>query len=239
MGLFPAIPNTDWMLVAQAADVASAPQKQAMQTLLKLYYPALRGYLGSKWRMSPEQAEEFLQEFLTTKVIGENLIAQAVQDRGRFRSFIRTTLDDFIVTLIRRDALRKRSLAKGGLDAAELIADQGPDAPQAFDLAVAREVIAAAVDGMKRECAASGRADLWALFEARILQPALDGHTPAPYDSLVEKFDFRSPLHAANTLTTAKRMFERNLRLILSSYSNGQGEVDEEIRDLRAILSQA
>jgi hypothetical protein len=238
MGLFPAIPNTDWTLVERAAEASSTPQKVAMHTLLTLYYPALRAYVVSKWSIPQERAEEYLQEFLATKVVGENLIGQARKERGRFRNFIRATLDDFVVSLMRRESAKKRSPGNlAPLACGDMVVDRGPSPRQAFEIAWAREVIAAAVEAMKQECQRTQRPDLWALFETRILQPALDGSTPVAYDLLVEKFRFRSPLQAANALTTAKRMLERNLRLILSSYSSSEGEVDEEICDLRMILS--
>jgi hypothetical protein len=239
MSLFPVIPNTDWTLVAQAAEVASLPQKQAMHTLLTLYYPAWRAYVISKWRMNSERAEEYLQEFLTTKVIGENLIAQVARERGRFRNFIRATLDDFMVSQFRREAAKKRALGKpADSQSAELVVGAEPNPTQAFEMAWAREVIAAAVDAMKRECLTANRPELWGLFETRVLQPALDGSTPPAYDRLVKQFGFGSPAQAVNALTTAKRMFERNLRGVLGSFSEDERDVDDELHELRAVLSE-
>lgn len=238
MGLFSAIPNTDWTLIKRAGDVSSAPQMQAMHTLLTLYCPALRSYIVSKWRFSIDHAEDMVQEFLATKVLAEQLISQARVERGRFRNFIRATLDDFIVSQIRRDAAQKRSPKNfTNLLSADLIADQEPCPSQAFEIAWAREVIAEAVAAMRQECNDVNRMDLWALFEARILLPCLDGSEPVPYAHMVEQFRFRSPLQAANALTSAKRMFDRNLRQVLMNYSDSDQGVDQEIGDLRMILS--
>jgi hypothetical protein len=238
MGLFSAIPNTDWTLIKRAGEPGSTPQQQAMHTLLTLYYPALRAYVVSKWRFPHDRAEEYVQEFLATKVVGENLIAQARAERGRFRYFIRATLDAFIVSQIRHEAAQKRSPRKlTALPSADLIADQGPDASEAFEIAWAREVIAEAVAAMRQECLDVNRPDIWALFETRILLPSLDGSDPVAYAQLVVQFGFRSPVQASNALTSAKRMFDRKLRLVLSSYSDSEEEVDEELGDLRTILS--
>lgn len=234
---FRTIPNTDWTLIERASDAPSGPQQSALHTLLTQYYPALRAYVMSKWRVPPEGAEEYVQEFIATKVVGENLIAQAQQDRGRFRSFLRTTLDAFIVSLIRRETAKKRSPGKIGDLQPELVADDGPTPRKAFEIAWAREVIAAAVAAMERECQQTGRPDLWTLFQTRILLPTIHGSDPVSYQELVAQFGFRSPLQAANALTTAKRMFERNLRSVLSRYSQNERAVDEEILELRAALA--
>jgi hypothetical protein len=140
MALFPAIPNTDWTLVERAAEPSSTPQKVAMHTLLTLYYPALRAYVVSKWSIRQERAEEYLQEFLATKVVAENLIGQARKVRGRFRNFLRATLDDFIVSLIRRESAKKRSPGKfAPLASGDMVVDRGPNPRQAFEIAWARE----------------------------------------------------------------------------------------------------
>lgn len=237
MDQFRAMPNTDWALIERAGDVPSAPQQSAMHAVLTQYYPALKAYVMSKWHVPGEGAEEYVQEFIATKVVGENLIAQAQQQRGRFRSFLRTTLDAFIVSLIRRETAKKRSPGKISDLQPELVADDGPSPRQTFEIAWAREVIAAAVSAMEHECEQTGRRDLWALFQTRILLPTIDGSEPVPYHELVRQFGFRSPLQAANALTTAKRMFERNLRSVLSRYSQSEHEVDEEILELRAALA--
>src|SRR5690348_13392254 len=97
MGLTPLLPNTDWTLVAQAGDAAPPGRRQqaAMQTLLRQYMPALRAHLIAKRDISADQADDILQAFLTDKVVEDNLIGQARREKGRFRNFIRRTLDDF------------------------------------------------------------------------------------------------------------------------------------------------
>ena len=107
---------------------------------------------------------------------------------------------------------------------------------EAFDLSWAREVIAEATRRTEAECDASGRPELWGLLRARILAPATDGAEPASYEELIERFDLRSPIHVSNLLVTARRMFARNLKAVVAEYAGDEAEVEEEIRDLKAIL---
>ena len=241
----PGLPKTDWMLIEQAGE--SAPpdagsrrrrQQAAMQTLLLQYMPALRAHLIAAWEMKVDRAEDTLQAFLAAKVIEDNLIGQARREKGRFRNFIRRTLDDFVVSEIRYDRAKKRHPGKlAALDAADVAVHPGDDPGSAFEKTWAREVIALAVERMMAECESSARPDIWGVFEHRTLRPTLDGGEPMPYDQLVRAFDFQSPIQAANALTTAKRMFERNLRAVLLDYIDDEADVEREIADLRAILA--
>lgn len=231
-------PNTDWKLIERAGAAGTLPQKEALQTLLVQYMPALTAHLLSNWRVRADEAEELLQAFLTAKVVESNLICQVRREKGRFRNFVRSTLDAFVVSQRRWDTAKKRAPARmEGLDVAQLTVENGVDPHQAFEIAWAKEVVATAVDATRRELRGSGRPDLWGVFETRILCPILEGRPPMAYEELVRQFKFRSPTQAANALTTAKRAFERNLRAILWQYVTDENEIEEEIGELRTILA--
>jgi hypothetical protein len=231
-------PNTDWKLIERAGAAGTLPQREALQTLLVQYMPALTAHLLSNWRVRLDEAEELLQAFLAAKVVEGNLIGQVRQEKGRFRNFVRSTLDAFVVSQRRWESAKKRAPARmEGLDLAQLAEEEGADPHTAFEVVWAKEVIAAAVEATGRELRASGRPDLWGVFETRILTPILEGRPPMAYEELVRQFNFRSPIQAANALTTAKRAFERNLRAILRQYVTDGGEIEKEIGELRTILA--
>ncbi|HZK79571.1 MAG TPA: hypothetical protein VFC46_00855, partial [Humisphaera sp.] len=189
--------------------------------------------------ITPHQADDLLQTFLATKIIEENLVGRARKERGKFRNLLRKALDDFAISQRRHEKAKKRSPRKRApLVEADSVADGAADPRSTFEIAWAREVLAEAVRRMEAECKESQRADLWGVFESRIFTPIVDGTAPPPYEDLIGRLGFRSPLQAANALTTAKRMFERNLREVLGEYAGDENEIDEEIRDLRAILAR-
>ena len=235
-----ATPATDWGLIARATGEPSLEQRLAMQALLLQYLPALKAHVLAKWRVRVERAEDLLQAFLAAKVVEDNLIAQASEEKGRFRHFLRRTLDDFIVDQYRRENARKRSPGKlAPLAEADLLADQNAGAAEeAFEVAWAREVIAAALDQMRAECEQSDRPDIWGVFQCRVVAPLLEHEPPTPYLDVVARWGLKSPIQAANVLATAKRMFERNLRAVLRGYTRGEGGIDAEIRELREILAR-
>jgi hypothetical protein len=98
-------------------------------------------------------------------------------------------------------------------------------------------VLDEALRRMRTHCGDSGRMDVWGVFEARVLAPALEGASPASYGELVQRFGFHSPSQATNVLATAKRMYARMLRWVVSEYARDAQEFEEEIGQLREILA--
>ncbi len=236
---FGPFPATRWSLVALAGQ-DEGPQRKVLGEFLKQYLPALRAHLVLGKRIGPDLAEDLLQGFLCDKVVQGRLIARAVREKGRFRWFLRTALDNYAADVIRQETARKRAPQEMRSVLPDEPADPGTseEPSDSLDVAWARQVIQSALQLMEAECAASGRPDIWGVFESRILA-ALDGAEPLPYDQLVERFRLASPAQAMNILITAKRMYERNLRTVIAEYADDPSEVDLEIRDLAEILSRA
>lgn len=233
-------PTTHWSLVGRAGQDFAETRRQALGELLLRYLPALRAHLVYGKRQSPENADDLLQEFVAGKILERNLIGQADAQLGKFRTFLLTALDRFLIDHIRQQAAQKRSPGEGGLqmlgDRADLLkADQPHDA---FDIAWAHNVISETIRLMRTECEASHRMDVWGVFECRLLDPLLNGTEPVAYDAMVERFGFQSPSQASNVLMTAKRMFARLMRSVVGEYSLGNEQIESEIRELMDILAK-
>ena len=158
---------------------------------------------------------------------------RADRERGRFRALLLTALHRYVISEIRRNRRGPATIT----DPAG-VADSVCSPAEAYEVAWARAVIGKTLARMKAACA-NGRADLWGVFESRLVRPALHGAEVPPYASIVEQFGFQSPMQAANALTTGKRMFQRILREEVSEYAADDAEVDAEIAELLGILSRA
>ncbi len=232
-------PATNWSLVRRAGVSNGADARLAMDVLLRRYLPALRARLVCDRRLDPDAAADLLQGFVAQKVLEQELLRRAEPGRGRFRTFILTALDRYVVDQCRHRVAKRHSPGSAPQPLSELHPSTADTPADAFDRAWAREVIAEAVRCMEAECGSSGRPDVWGVFQARILMPCIHGAPPLPYDQLVARFGLRSPEHASNVLMTAKRMFARALRAVVGDYATDAGEVEREIADLRAILTSA
>jgi hypothetical protein len=232
-------PATRWSLVARVG----APNQdghEALSELLRSYLPALRAHLVYRKRLPPDEAEDLLQEFVAHKVLQKNLLAQADRELGKFRTFLLTALDRFLANWRRDRHAGKRAPEGGMVNIDDELECAGREArpSDVFDVTWARQVIDEALRRMREECEASGRLDVWGVFEYRIVGPLLQGTPPSDYRHLVERFGLTSPTQATNLLVTAKRMYARALRSAIAQYARDESEIDAELADLQAILAR-
>lgn len=235
-----AFPPTNWSEVRRAAHPSQAWGEKALAALLGRYRPALKAHLMFAKRLSHERAEDLLHDFIADKVLRHSLLAGSDPGRGRFRTYLLTALDRYAVSAHRRDAAQKRAPEGGFVELEEFDAPAG-DAGQtsAGDTEWARQVVADALQRTQTECEATGRANFWSIFEARVVGPLLRGEPAPAYEAMVARLGFQSPLQASNALTTAKRIFARMLREVVAEYAGSPEAVETELHELRAILAQA
>lgn len=231
----PQFPTTHWSLVRRAG-LDETPERDALSELLEQYLPALRAYLTVTRRLTVEEAEDALQDFLLEKVLRERLIRHADERRGKFRTFLLVVLNRYLISRRRRRDRPGQALSLEGLDSSTLADDVTPPS-LAFDVEWGRAVLRQAQDATEAECQAQGRMDVWQLLQARVIRPSLEGSPPPGYDVLVSQLALKSPTQAANLLVTGKRMFERNLRTVVGAYASDESEVEMELAELARVLS--
>jgi RNA polymerase sigma-70 factor (ECF subfamily) len=234
-GRFPA---TRWTLVERAGQTDAGSARQALAELMKLYTPALRAHLLVAVNRDEHLAEDLLQGFLADKVLEQRLIGFADPSRGRFRSFLLTALDRYVIDQRRHAAAKKRSPSmplRDIDDHADAVSVE--DTHAAFDRAWANEVVTEVVESMRKQCAETSRPDLWDVFESRYLKPATENATPEPHESIAARLGLESAQQAGNLLTTAKRMFTRLFKAVVARYAISENEAREEVAELWRIYS--
>jgi RNA polymerase sigma-70 factor (ECF subfamily) len=252
-------PATHWSLIGRAGDDNSKVRRIAIVDVVREYLPALRSFLRTTRRVPPDDVEDLLQSFLADKVLGEGLIPKADRTKGRFRTFLLAALNHFLLNRVVHDCRLRRRPRNGVLSLGTVgddsdcpnnrevfdVAGTAPEPSAAFDVMWARHVLRRAVERTEAECRQAGRVDIWTILDERVLRPALDGAEPVPYEQLLGRAGVSgaggatSPAGLANLLVTAKRMLARNLRGVIGEYETDPAAVEEEIRDLRAILGGA
>lgn len=236
-------PQTHWTLVDRAADQSAAEASKALGELLERYLPALKAHLLFGKRVSPDRADDLVHGFIADKILEGELLSRADRARGKFRTFLLTALDRYMVSQYRKDQAARRHPGEGAMMALDDVADWKADEnatprSSAFDLAWIREVIHESLRRVEHECRSSGREKYWLIFEARVANPILHGESAEPYDRIVARLGFGTPMQASNALITVKRMFERMFREVIREYVGDETEVETEIRELHAILAE-
>jgi RNA polymerase sigma-70 factor (ECF subfamily) len=208
--------------------------------LLRQYLPAIRAHLLRKRRIHPDRVDDLLQTFVADKVLQQNVIEKADQLRGRFRTFILTAVENFLISQQRYEYAARRS---PGTRTKMLELDDQRDAEPScregdvFDRTWAREVIGQALQWMKQVCDETQRQREWVLFDKRIVGPVLREEPEADYSAIIKEFGFISYSQATKAMTRAKRLYVQCLREVVGQYVVNAEEVDAEIIDLQRVVA--
>ena len=100
-------PSTNWSLVRHAGDRLDVQQSDALQTLLTRYWPALKKHLVRRKHLQESDADDLVQGFIERKVLERNLMATAEPSRGRFRSLLVRSLDNYVANQFERITAKK------------------------------------------------------------------------------------------------------------------------------------
>ena len=92
--------------MVRAADPSSEQHRQALEKLCSIYWYPVYAYVRRK-RHDVEAARDLTQEFFT-RLIEKNYVASADHDRGRFRGFLLTAVQRFLLNQSDREHARKR-----------------------------------------------------------------------------------------------------------------------------------
>lgn len=231
------LPSTHWSSIALAAQEAPEGDRPALKSFLARYTPALKAHLRFTKKLSPHDIDDILQAFIADKILQDGLLAYANQGKGRFRSFLLKTLDNFAVSSLRKEQSKRRLHdAIGHFSVTnQQITD---DYAAVFDAVWGREVIAQALEQFKEECEIGNRTDVWKVFENRLLRPAFYEEGAVSCKDLAQELALEHESQVSNLLVTAKRAFNRSLQRVVSRYAP-PGEIDSEIRDLQRIFDRA
>ena len=118
------------------------------------------------------------------------------------------------------------------------IPDKSDNASDPFDVAWACQVFDEVLAAMQADCESEGRAEIWGVFECRLLAPLYEQAKPIAYDEICRRFGFTSPEQASNALVTAKRKSLRAFRRVAAKYTHDGEEAEDILRELIGILSR-
>jgi RNA polymerase sigma factor (sigma-70 family) len=233
-----AFPATHCSLVRAVGSPDAAVRKLAQETLIAAYWKPVYKYIRVKWRCDNEDAKDLTQAFFT-QVVEKDTFERFHPAKARFRTFVRLCVDGFVAKEQRAAGRLKRggavdvlSLdfegAEGELRRQEPVADGDPD--DFFRHEWLRDLFAAAVDDLRRQCAASDRNLHFKLFE----RYDLDGPDSAPELSYTRlAYEFCLPqTQVTNYLAYARRQFRQLVLARLRAATGTEEEYDQEVRRL-------
>lgn len=226
----PSFPDTRWTLILEAASTQTADGLDALDQLCRRYWQPLNTYARSRG-YSPADADDITQAFFA-QLLKNKTHSRAAPERGRFRTFLLMTMQNFIANELRNAARLKRG-GGAGHEAIEDHSDQivTTETPETlFEQKWAQAVIATAITQLEEEHHAKGRAERFAVMRP-LLAVRHDGDTAALAAELsVTPMNFRKLLHGF------RQRFGELVREEVARLVSDPSEVDDEITHLMRAL---
>ena len=236
--------TTRWSLIASAANLGKEEQKarDALAQLCQTYWRPIYSFVRARG-YSVEDAQDLTQDFFVT-MLERNWLQHADRNRGRFRSLLLRSLQNFLI-----NAAEKTHAHKRGGDVEFISWDEwsaeAPSQPsnshqasdslppeRLFDLNWATTVVEHALQRLREECESKGK--LW-LFRA------LSHHLTEERDE-VSYANLAADLEVADTvvkkqLHNMRQRYRSLLRDEVSRTVENPEDIDDEIRYLCAALA--
>lgn len=104
-------PSTRWslLLTVEGADVDDIVRRNALEQFARIYWKPIYAHIRLRWRLGREEAEDLTQDFFMSLLEGP-FLQRPDPTMGRFRNFVLTHLDLFVLNALRG----KRRLRRGG-----------------------------------------------------------------------------------------------------------------------------
>ena len=229
--------TTHWSVV-QDAGVDSDQGREALESLCRTYWRPLYAYVRRQRRQAAE-AEDLTQEFFA-HLLRTNRISVAQPERGRFRSFLLTSLKNFLTN----EWDRANRLKRGGgrqilsLDAAE--PEGGPQMEPAanapddliFDRQWARALTGRVLARLRAEFERGGSPERFDVIKTYLAAEPTD----ASYQDASERLGI-SAAAMKSAIHRLRRRYGQMLREEIANTVSSEKDVDDEIRHLFSVLS--
>jgi RNA polymerase sigma-70 factor (ECF subfamily) len=225
-------------VVLSAADTSAPGAQAALESLCRTYWYPLYTYVRRQGH-SPENAEDLTQEFFA-RFLQRKSFQQADRERGRFRSFLLSSLKHFLVNEWERANTQKRGGGKTVLPvdtvAAENLYSQEQShelsADRIYERAWALAMLTRVRDRLQRDYVSEGKAERFARLEEFL--PGQKGElTYAEAARLLGVAEGT----VKSDVNRLKKRYRDLLRAEIAHTVSSPDEINDELRHLITVLS--
>lgn len=229
--------STNWSVVLSAA---ASPD--ALEELLRAYWGPIYAYIRGSG-VARDDAGELTQEFIAHTVLGRGVLEAVDPERGRFRTFLKAVIRNFLIDQHRRATTQRRAsdrpvLGGAALDQFEPVEDGDPS--RAFERQWAATVLSQALTRLEAECNSCGQERHWKAFQMVVVEPILSRgvSVPPPLERVAEAVGAQSAAQASSLVQTVRRKFQRVLYGVVSATVDNPADASDELARLREALSR-
>ncbi len=231
--------TTRWSIVLAAGDAARLESKEALELLCKAYWLPVYSYIRRS-RKSAQEAQDLTQGFFA-HLLEKDAIAKAHPERGRFRAFLLTALQNFLTNERQKARAEKRG---GGKTPFSLNLDSGESryqfepsheltAEKLFERRWVTTLLDQVLNSLRTELAVAGNA---AHFEQ--LKEALVGEMASSGYELAASALGITPGAAKQAAYRLRKRYRDLFRQEVARTVADDSEVDDELSRLLGILGE-
>jgi DNA-directed RNA polymerase specialized sigma24 family protein len=231
--------TTHWTLVLRAGQIEPCESTQkALSAFCEAYWPPLYAFLRHR-RYAPADAQDLVQAFFVC-LLEKNTLGRADREKGKLRTFLLTSLQNFLINEHDRAHALKRGGSRQILSfdesmpeaEAAMLATARLDDASCYDLTWATNVVTRAWRNLREALVREGKAQ-W-LDE---LKPFLaGGAAPLPNQEEVAA-RIGAPIATLRTwISRLRQRYRDALRAEVASTVSNPAEVKEEVQYLYRVL---
>jgi RNA polymerase sigma-70 factor (ECF subfamily) len=225
--------TTQWELVLSAGRTTTTESRDALEELCKTYWYPLYAFVRRRG-YPPEEAQDLTQQFFE-RLLETNFLQNADPGKGRFRTFLLTVLERFLVNEWTKAHRQKRggnsrvfSLDDASAEARYQLEPHDDATPEVlFERKWALALLRQALEGLQAECSAAGRG---ALFEEVKSVLAGDSETVA-YSEIAQRLGMTEGAVKA-AVYRWRRRYSELVRSEVARTVAAPEDVQDEIRHL-------
>lgn len=232
--------TTHWSVVLAAGNGTSPGTSEALEKLCRTYWYPLYAYVRRRG-YEAHDAQDLTQEFFA-RFLAKNYLDRADRQRGKFRSFLLASLNNFLADEWDKAKAQKRGGAHAfiSLDDEEVekryllepASDLTPE--KIFERRWALTLLDQALERLREEMAAAGKAGQFELLKRFLASETASGD----YASVGPQLNMNAS-QVAMLVHRLRQRYREHLRLEIAHTVASPVEIDEEMRHLIEVIRGA
>jgi len=236
--------TTRWSVILSAANLENEEQKarDALAELCRTYWRPIFSFVRAHGH-SVEDAQDLTQDFFVT-ILRDNWLQRADRHRGRFRSLLLKSLQNFLINAAEKTRAHKRGGDVDFVSWDDWIAEapsqlslpahalESVPPERIFDFSWATTVVEHALQRLREECESRGK--LW-LFQA-LSSHLTDERAELSYTNLATELGMAETA-VKKQLHNMRQRYRSLLRAEVAQTVENPADVEDEIRYLCASLA--
>ncbi len=233
-------PVTRWSAIVAARSDDPAERTRALEAIIAAYWKPVYKYIRIRWTKSNEDAKDLTQEFFA-RLMEKGFLDGYDPAKARLRTFLRVCVDGFLANQAKAAQRQKRGgdaihisldfeAAEGELAHAGFSLPGSGTLDEFFEKEWVRSLFSLALESLRKECEARGKATHFRIFELYDLEA--EAERPLSYAQLAQEFGI-TVTDVTNYLAFARREFRR---IALEKLREMTGTDEEFRREARSLL---